>query len=305
MAATFENTFSWSVSRDAAFRECPRKYYFNYYGHWGGWLAGAPERTREIYILKRLKNRSTWAGQTVHECVARSLRNLSRGVPVLPLDEILAITRNLMRQDYRNSIAGRYRRDPSLCGLFEHEYAVDVTDEAWRNTADGVDQCLRTFYGSEHYHALSQTPPADFLEVEEFSSFLLDAVELKIKLDCATREKERVVVWDWKTGKREPDMGLSIQMGCYALYAREKYGAELENVATRQFDLTHGVLREHRPTERSLEEIAAYIRGSIADMTAMLENPAANTAEEERFAKVARRSLCARCSFFKVCRPDL
>ncbi|NOZ64350.1 MAG: hypothetical protein GXO71_05370, partial [Caldiserica bacterium] len=42
------NEFSWSKSRDIIFRECPRKYYFNYYGSWGGWKFDAPERTRQI-----------------------------------------------------------------------------------------------------------------------------------------------------------------------------------------------------------------------------------------------------------------
>ena len=35
MGKEFRNNFSWSVSRDSTFLECPRKYYFNYYGAWG------------------------------------------------------------------------------------------------------------------------------------------------------------------------------------------------------------------------------------------------------------------------------
>jgi hypothetical protein len=306
LAGTFKNTFSWSVSRDATFRECPRKYYFNYYGHWGGWLPDAPERARETYILKRLKSRPTWIGQTVHDCIARTLHNVSRCVPVLPVEEILSITRNLMRQDFRHSKSGRYRQDPrAYCGLFEHEYDVEVTDEEWRKSADSVDHCLRTFYGSEQFRVLRDTPPADFLEIEEFSSLFLDGVELKLKLDCATREKDRIIVWDWKTGRKEADSGLSIQMGCYALYASKAYGARLGGVITRQFDLAGGALREHRPTQASLDEVVTYIKGSIADMTALLEDPAENAAQEDRFAKVARRSPCSRCNFLKVCRPDL
>ena len=97
-----ENKFAWSVSRDRAFRECPRQYYFSYYGYWNGWKKDAPERTREIYVLKQLKNRYMWIGQTVHDCIARSLKNISRGVPILEVDEILRITRKLMRQGTAN-----------------------------------------------------------------------------------------------------------------------------------------------------------------------------------------------------------
>lgn len=306
MGPAFKNTFSWSVSRDNVFRECPRKYWFNYYGHWGGWLREAQERVREIYVLKQLKNRATWVGQTVHDCIARTLQNISREVPILGVDEILSITRNIMRQDYRHSKSKRYWQNPKLyCGFFEHEYGIEVSDEQWREAAEDVDHCLNTFYQSEYFEKLHGTPPADFLEVERFSTIHLEGVELRIKLDCATRENERIVIWDWKTGKKESDTGLSIQMGCYALYARKTYAVKLEDVVTRRFDLYRGVLYEHAPTERSLDEILAYVRGSIADMVALLEDKEENRTEEERFAKVERRDVCLKCNFLKVCRPNL
>ena len=66
-------------------------------------------------------------------------------------------------------------------------------------------------------------------------------------------------------------------MGCYALYARKTYGVRLDDVITRRFDLNRGVLYEHTPTERSLDEILAYVKGSIADMLALLENQEENT----------------------------
>jgi hypothetical protein len=141
--------------------------------------------------------------------------------------------------------------------------------------------------------------------VEQFSSFFVDGVELRIKLDCANKEDGRIVIWDWKTGKKETDTGLSLQMGCYAAYAKEKYRADLTDIITRRFNLHRGVVHEHIATASSLEEIMDYIRGSIADMTALLEDEAENKADEERFAKVARRNVCGRCNFFKVCKPDL
>ncbi|UCH84100.1 MAG: PD-(D/E)XK nuclease family protein [Candidatus Latescibacterota bacterium] len=306
MAPTFKNTFSWSVSRDSVFRTCPRKYYFSYYGHWGGWNNDTPRRTREIYVLKQLKTRPTWIGQVVHDCIARSLQNISRGVPILGLDEILNITRSLMRQDFRHSKRKLYWHNPkAYAGFFEHEYDIDVTDAEWRRAAEDVDHCLNTFYSSDHFAALRAIPPDRFLEVEEFSSYYLDGFELRIKLDCAVRENERVVVWDWKTGKKESDRGLSLQMGCYALYAKKKYRVDLDEVLTRRFDLHRGQVHEHNITQRSLDEMTAYIRGSISDMMSLVDDPAENTASEERFSKVERPDVCLRCNFLRVCQPSL
>lgn len=306
MTPTFKNTFSWSVSRDSVFHVCPRKYFFNYYGHWGGWTKDAPSRTREIYVLKQLKNRAIWIGQVVHDCIARSLQNISRGVPVLELDEVLSITRSLMRQDFRHSRAKRYWENPkAYSGFFEHEYDIEVTDAQWRNAAEDVDHCLKNFYKSEYFEALRKLTPADYLEVEQFSSYYLDGFELKIKLDCAVRENNKVVVWDWKTGKKESDRGLSLQMGCYALYAKKKYRVEFDDVVTRRFDLYRGVLHEHSVTKRSIDEMTTYIRGSIRDMISLVDDVTENTVSEERFAKVERPEVCLRCSFLRVCQPNI
>jgi len=69
--STFKNEFSWSISRDRVFQTCPRQYYFNYYGYWGGWEINAPQRVKQIYVLKQLKNRYMWAGAKVHDFIER------------------------------------------------------------------------------------------------------------------------------------------------------------------------------------------------------------------------------------------
>jgi hypothetical protein len=103
-----KNEFSWSKTRDEVFRTCPRQYWFAYYGYWNGWLENAPERTRQIYILKNLKNRHVWAGEKVHECIQRSLTNIRRGIKVLPIDEIVSITIDQMRGEFRPPDSTRY-----------------------------------------------------------------------------------------------------------------------------------------------------------------------------------------------------
>jgi hypothetical protein len=301
----FENKFSWSFSRDRLFSECPRKYYFNYYGHWLGWEASAPLRTREIYVLKQLKNRATWIGEVVHDCIARTLRNLSRGIPILHPEEILTITRNRMRQDFRSSREKRYWQNPRAhCGLFEHEYGIEVTDSEWKAAADHVDQCLSNFYGSSYFREFKEMNRSNYLEIEEFSSFFLDHVEVKIKLDCACMEDDRVIIWDWKTGRSEKG-GDSIQMACYAFYATQAYTVRPEQVLTRLFDLHRGTLHERASTQRSVDEVLDFVRGSIRDMLNVLEDAEQNTAREEDFAKAERPEICLKCNFLKVCQPNI
>ena len=129
MMTEFRNEFSWSKTRDEVFKTCPRQYWFAYYGYWNGWLENAPKRTRQIYILKNLKNRHVWAGERVHECIQRSLNNIRRGIQVLPIDEIVTITVDQMRAEFRSSKSRNYWKNPKSCALFEHEYEIELTDD--------------------------------------------------------------------------------------------------------------------------------------------------------------------------------
>jgi len=306
MGEPLRNTFAWSISRDRTFRQCPRQYWFAHYGFWSGWEWDVDERTREVYILKQLQTRAMWVGDVVHSCIKVSLDNLSRRIPLLPVDEILRITRDRMRNDFRASRDGLYRENPKhACGLFEHEYRVHVTDGEWLETAEQVDRCLRNFYDSDAFAQLSRTRPEDFLEIERFSRFELDGVPVTVKLDCATRESDAIAVWDWKTGRYE-GADASLQLACYAFYLHQAYGVPSHRVLMRRVDLMRGTPYENKAIgERALDELLTYVRGSIADMVGVLDDPERNLASEERFTKVARREVCQRCNFLKVCKPDL
>jgi hypothetical protein len=304
MGDVFRNNFSWSVSRDTCFIECPRQYYYRYYGYWGGWERDVEPQVRQLYVLKQLKNRATWVGQIVHDCIKRSLDNLSRGIPVLPTEEILSITRDGMRADFRDSLAGRYHANPKhMCGLFEHEYKRDVPDERWLEAAEQVDFCLRAFYEGETYAMLRELPKSDFLEIEQLSKIEVDSDTIIIKLDLAIRESDRVIIYDWKTGRRESQKS-NLQMACYAYYAAEKYSVPIHAVITRRVELFRGSELEDSLGEKALTELMAYVRGSVKDMKALLDDPDQNLANEAAFARTTELNLCNRCNFLKVCRPE-
>ncbi len=74
----YKNSFSWSKTRDALFQECKRKYYYNHYGSWGGWVLRSDKRTREAYILKNLKTRQMWLGDVVHKAVGELSEDCER-----------------------------------------------------------------------------------------------------------------------------------------------------------------------------------------------------------------------------------
>ena len=300
-----KNEFSWSKTRDEVFKTCSRQYWFAYYGYWNGWLDKVLERTRQIYILKNLKNRQMWAGEKVHECIQRSLNNIRRGIKVLSIDEIVSITLDQMRGEFRSSRAKNYLKNPKSCALFEHEYGIEMTDDQWKEVAGNVETCLRNFYASDIYYGLKSHPKSDWLEVEEFSSFHLDDIKINLAIDCAIKEGDDILIYDWKTGKSMPE-DLSIQLCCYALYAIEKWNIAPKSLRIIEYNLSFNKATEFSVTHGETENIKGYIRGSIKDMRSLLTDVSNNIPfEEEKFTKVEDDRVSLRCNFKGVFKPSL
>jgi len=295
------NEFSWSKSRNEIFQTCPRQYYFNYYGYWGGWEPNAPERTRHIYILKNLKNRFTWAGEKVHDSIKHTLKNLQRGISVLDVDDIVSITLDQMRDDFRSSKEKRYLAHPKTCAFFEHEYEVDLPDAEWKKVADDVQTCLRNFYSSEIYSFLKGLPQQNWLEIEDFSSFNLDGTKIWAVIDCSFRTEDGVTIIDWKTG-RSTTTDVWLQLCCYAMYGKEKWGVKPEKIKLVEYNLLSDQKSESTVTEGEIANTRTYIKGSVADMQSLLLDVENNVPKEERFfKKIEDDKIRDRCNFRKIC----
>lgn len=139
------NEFSWSRSRDNTFQECKRRYYYHYYGSWGGWEAGVAADVRTLYILKQLASRQMWAGRVVHDAIEMALQIFQHGRDV-PVEPFIADTIERMRGEWRSSRDRRYRDNPKTLALFEHEYAVELKAEVWQALSRNVSTCLRNFF---------------------------------------------------------------------------------------------------------------------------------------------------------------
>src|SRR5213592_5008653 len=117
--ADLANTFSWSRSRNNMFQECRRRYYYHYYGAWGGWDASAPLEVRRLYVLKQLASRQQWAGRVVHDAIEMALHAFAQGRDI-PVEPFIADVIDRMRGDWRSSKAGHYHDTPKSTALFEH-----------------------------------------------------------------------------------------------------------------------------------------------------------------------------------------
>ena len=237
----------------------------------------------------------------MHLCIKHSLKNLQRGILVLPADDIISITIDRMREDFRSSRTRRYRMNPKTCALFEHEYETPISDDEWKRMADDVKVCLRNFYGSEMFASLKDIPRQNWLEIEDFSFFYLTGKKIWAVIDCSFRTENGVTIIDWKTG-RGTTSDLSLQLSCYAMYGMERWGIKPEKIKLIEYNLLSDQRSEFHITESEISDIKSYIRGSITDMESLLLDVKNNTPKEERFfEKVENEKIREKCNFKKVC----
>ncbi len=299
-----ENVFSWSKSRAEEFTECRRKYYYSRYLSWGGWEAHAPKQVRLAYILKNLKNRWAWKGETVHHVIESVLKALRSGRPLSEAEAVELLTKT-MRENYLASKAKKYMKDPKKSpGLFEHEYEKPVTDQVWKSIHDEAAACLKNFFSSPLYKELVAEDKAGWLVIEDLEEFDFDGAKIYVKLDFARRRDGSIEIIDWKTGKEEKEGAASVQVGAYAIYAMRKWNVPLSQIRAYLVYLTNPIpsLQEQPLSEALLSSTKEFIAQSVGNMRSLLVDVEKNVPKNrEAFAFTENTRLCSYCSFYKIC----
>ncbi len=298
-----ERRFSWSVSRDRLFRACPRAYWYQYYGSWGGWEPGASPEVRELYVLKQLSTRRQWVGAAVHATLEQVLVALRDGRPLSPEEACRQLTFR-MRGTFDGSRRGRYWREPKAGGLVEHEYRLPVTDEEWRALHAGATRALAAAFELPLFDRLARLARRDWLAVEIRDAFEVDGVPVWCVPDLAFREEGQVVIVDWKTGAPEApeaEAAARFQLACYGLYARARLGADPDRVRLGVAFLAVPEYRESAIDEAGLAEAEATLRSSMAAMRACMTDPAADLAHMADFPKHEAADRCVVCPFRRPC----
>jgi len=303
--ADIQNDFTWSKSRNDKFRECRRAYWYAYYGSWGGWEAAPGTAARELYVLKKLSSRWQWAGSLVHDALKQMLTRARATGDVRKLDDLLLQTRSRARAQWAASREKSYWREPSpRSGLVEHEYGEPVADDEWKRIwEETVEGSLRAFYASETWDRIRRAPVARWLSVDELDSWQFEGTKIWVAVDFAYVESDgRVTLLDWKTGK---ERGVDhVQVGIYALYAKDKWRVGPDQVAGGLVYLASpdAPRVSVAADPDALDACRAEMRASISAMRGLLDAPEGNlAASPDRFPMLEERQACQRCPFRRPC----
>ena len=298
----FKNDFSWSFSRHNTFNTCKRKYYYSYYGSWGGWNKDAEELSQKLYMLNKMTSLPMLAGSIVHDEVERTLKTLRYGRNADQNKSRDNVIKNF-KQSWNQSKNKEWKDSPKWkTNLFEHYYDQKPSDENLLDLRDLMLDSIDGFFASDSYRFIQTMSDSQWLAIEDLDSFDMHGAKLWVKLDFAIRHGERVYIYDWKTGRVVKEN--EVQLAVYAIYAQQKWDVDLKLIRLFDVYLNQQLPVKVKPTDRLISSSSDFIKASIDEMKDLLVDKENNQTEIEFFPIVSedRESYpCSYCSFQTVC----
>lgn len=300
-------TFSWSHSRRAVFQECPRKYYYQYYGSHNGWEDTAPESARLAYRLKNLTSLPLEIGGAVHEVASMAIHRARSGAAAPSADDLYAMARNRMNKAWIDSLdRPAWERSPRWRRMF-HEFYYDtgIGDDEIADARDTLRTCIANLLRSKSFREAVAAPFVEVRNVEELTTFYIDDTPIYAVPDLVYRKGGDVwTVVDWKSGKIQDDD--TDQVLVYALYARELHGARGPDIDVRVERLASGTADKYAFTQQDIDDRIDAIRDSIDAMKTYLSDPVANSPiEKVDFPLRSDTSTCKSCKFYDLDRNEI
>ena len=323
-----QNTFSWSFSRHRDLSDCPKKYWYKYYGSWEGWnrftgRQGEDLATR-LYVLKQLQSLPMFLGSAVHVAIEEAIKGLQKGKPLPSLEKLAKRADHLLMKGIKESETKAWLRSPKRHANLHEIYQQQYWD------GDGIDpikleearskvlQCIENWHKSPVAQGLLASKQTEIMGIEELDSFLLDDLyKIWVVMDLCVRWKQSnnnalCVIFDWKTGK-ETELTLD-QLSSYALFVNQEWKIPLDNVVLTPFYLGTnqytkiGKGQDEALTSEGLEKTRSFMRSSCEKMVSYLDKGSQisttcqrNQASPEHFEYTENKWQCGSCPFQEVC----
>ena len=299
--------WSWSHSRRRTFQECPRKYYYQYYGSHNGWENDAPESARRAYRLKNLTTLAEEIGAAVHECASMAVHQGRGGAPLPGVDALYQQARRRLNRAWLDSAdRAAWQESPRRRRMFqEFYYDTGIGETRIAEAKERLNACLRNLLISTSFREAVAAPFTEVKNVEQFTAFNLDDTPVYAVPDLIYRRGDgswRVV--DWKSGNIRGDAGRQAMV--YALYLRERHNVDRGDIIAQIEWLASGDAEELPISQSDLDGFAAGIRDSVAAMRAYLADVDANAPlAPAAFPLRDDPSLCRHCKFYELDRDEI
>jgi hypothetical protein len=302
-----KNEFAYSWSRSEAFYYCPRRFYWQHYGSWGGWELDAPKSTQLAYRLKQIKSVAMLIGDVFHEIVSQQLRERPERPCGVPLDTIRTLAEQRMHEHLTESRERRWRSNPKYnANLFEDYYGGGLAQREADEGLEALRKCVeglaasgfgRRAFGVEKAR-LRIIDPQNF----DQKRALLDGLIVYAPPDMLVEGKDGVSlhIIDWKTGR--PRKASLPQLAIYGLVVSEQQRVPIGKLEAHLVYVGQGTHEQFPDLAAGMEEAKRSIETFVKDVRDRLTDVELNLAgDSERFPMTSDLWKCRSCKFRELC----
>jgi RecB family exonuclease len=277
----------WSYSRRNTLEQCPRKYYFDYYGTHKKQALKDPQKAL-LQSLKPLQNRYERTGEIAHKLIADYFRAACEGLET-STDDLMKTAKHLFAEDVQSA-------QPRLLELFYNQaVALDLCSEAEQRML----AALENFSRHPHYEKIRNRGTRSGARIEQLFHLKFFPCRVTGIVDFAARTKAGIGVVDWKTGKKEADEDESLQLAIYACWGAEQFACPAEKVNVFKAFLGSGDLVRFSSDSVALENARVRV---LQDVERMVEvHPYGSGGRMHAFTACAQKQVCLLCPYVAAC----
>jgi len=298
--------FSWSYSRRRQLDDCPRGYYWNYYGYHNGWLDDADPDARLAYRLKKLTSLHMYVGSVVHRLAVEAI-DRERGGASVSVEELIQRGRDRLNRAYIESTdRDAFLRRPKERTMFRSfYYSSGPSQSTIEKVRDKLVTSIPNLLASESFKEAVRAPFVEVEKPDELTSFRLDGYQVYARPDLLYRDQAGTYhVVDWKTGK--PTEGHVRQLRAYGLLLQSRTDLEEGPLEGHVEYLYLGERADISLSPDDLEDQRQEIDESVEMMRSYLEAPEDNKPlPKDRFPLKRDIDSCRWCNFYELCRDEI
>ncbi len=297
-----QSNIGWSFSKMEMLNDCPRKYYYNYFGT--SKRKSKEDNKEDIAFLKDMSNIHVIVGDIVHKTIAVFLKKLQQEeekdfsfliwLSNQQLDDIVNKSVNLKNGTYKDS-----KHEVKICKeIFDD---ISKKDEIVAFAKEKILQSLDQFHNSNNFEMVRDYACYPETIIEGTSKFKIENISIDGRIDFAFEDDGKFHILDWKTSYSQYEE-TSVQLLVYALWAIEKHGKSIDNICIHKAFLLDGKMENLEFSEKHLERAKAKIKQSVERIDELEKY--GNDGIIDAFDCCDEPKICNLCQYEKICKSS-
>lgn len=288
----------WSPSKRGQLEQCPRRYYYQYYGDATEIIAG---QTASLQFYRKLSNSWMLAGILLHLKIKEVFGIWRKGktVEAKPfLKDVDQRWQRVRESSLQFTRGADYSKPTAGVLLMEFIFADSKANKIWWEAGQRLEKALSGFLTLPELEPFRKGGLTGEAAIEKSVRVDGQGFRMRGKIDLAWREDGRVTVADWKSGDRD-GADSDLQLLAYALGVQHHFGCELVDLDLFRVQLGSGNVV---PLLVNQQE-AARAKARMAQDTALMIDlhEYGKQGVIEAFTPTGSPKICRLCPYQRIC----